>query len=110
MLRSKKKKPPPHVGNCQCRHCAKKRKRGLIPPLPDPRQLGLFALGLVLVLVGCATMKVRRACRVECEDKRGPVMSWYGGPTIPPDAWDDCMGACEAREEGDEDGEAAAVR
>lgn len=63
----------------------------ILPPL-------VFVLALSLALTGCATMKTRKQCRVQCEHERGPVHTWFGGPTIPPEAWDRCMHACEATE------------
>ena len=57
-----------------------------------------WALVFAAAVAGCAGAKIRQACKPQCEDARGPVMSLMGGPTIPPDAWYDCMDACEARE------------
>jgi hypothetical protein len=58
--------------------------------------LAMFLLALALALSGCATFKVRQSCREQCEPERGPVHTWYGGPTLPPERWDACMSACES--------------
>ena len=106
-----KKKPPPLCPIC-CAPATRAGKKSLrcqrcdflfrevSPRLPTSGQLTLLVT-LALVLVGCATLKVRRACRAECQDQRGPVMSWHGGPTVPPQAWDNCMSACENRALGE---------
>ena len=119
------KKPPPHIPhrpswNCSCKHCrrwqnAAKRMRDRARATTDRinarhreavrRQLGLLIILLIVVpALACATFEIRKACRVQCEDKRGPVWSWSGGPTIPPDSWDDCMRTCEAKADGDRAG------
>lgn len=58
---------------------------------------------LVFVVAGCATMKVRNACREQCSELRGPVHTLFGGVTLPPEAWDACMSDCEAKGGGDDE-------
>lgn len=52
---------------------------------------------LVALLVACASSKARQACRDECEPQRGPTWTLMGGPTLPPDAFLDCVDACRTR-------------
>ena len=71
----------------------------------------LFVILLIVtaLVTACATFQARRACRPRCSDVRGPVMTWSGGPTVPPRAWDECMRECEAlhadHERNDEQGD-----
>jgi hypothetical protein len=60
------------------------------------RQIPLFVL--LLFLAACATVQARRQCRPTCEHLRGPVLTLFGGPTLAPRSWDECMSACELGE------------
>lgn len=59
--------------------------------------LAVFVALVLALLAACAHGQIRRACRDECEPQRGPTWSWWGGPTVPPPAFEECMDACEAR-------------
>lgn len=67
--------------------------------LNAPWFASLLAIVVALLVFACAHAPQRRACREECVELRGPTWSLWGGPTLPPAAWEDCVAACESRTE-----------
>jgi hypothetical protein len=58
---------------------------------------------LLTVLLSCAHEPDKgswRDCREQCEEHRGPTWSWFGGPTVPPGKYRDCMDSCRVRKVG----------
>lgn len=47
------------------------------------------------IAIGCAHTQKTAHCREQCADLRGPVWTVFGGPTLPPDAFTDCVDRCQ---------------
>ena len=74
------------------------RTNGFAVKLGKSGRLCALLVGLLVhSTVGCAHEPERgswRQCRIKCEEHRGPVMTWYGGPTVAPGKHQTCMDRC----------------